>query len=102
MPWKWLNAHLLVDILQALGPDERDDVLAALDDVLESPFDPSWVEIHTFQSGADGRERLVGWLPHDLVLTYRPYVNGPPPYAGKHVSILAFNRVEDLLNEMFD
>lgn len=94
-----MNHHHIVDALQVASVDVRDDVLEALDDVLASPFEPTAVEVHVFQAGAGGRERWVAWLPHGYVITYRPFLNGPPPLAGKHVAVHSFDRIDDLFAE---
>lgn len=52
------------------GVEVREDVADALDDILTSPMEPSFTEVHRFKLGS--RERWVAWLPHGYILTYRP------------------------------
>jgi site-specific recombinase XerD len=80
MTWAWLNFHLVVEGLHVASVDAKDDVLDQLERIASSPFSPHGVDAHRIC--VEGKQdRWVAWLAHGYVLTYRPYVAGPPPLA---------------------
>ena len=86
--WSWLNEHHIRAALAAVDQETWDVVTDALDAFIESPMESGVVDVQQLE-GQQGRlDRWVAWLPRGFVLTYRPYVNGPPPHAGKHVVVL--------------
>lgn len=99
--WKWLNEWRIVERLaEHREPEEVDDILDALEEVIKAPFEPNGLDAYCLPSTSTRPERWVAWLPKQFVLTYRPYVNGPPPHAGKHVVVLAFNSFADIVREL--
>jgi hypothetical protein len=99
-PWQWLNHHRIIEAVIGLGPDARVDVADALDHVLAKPFEPLGVEITTLKIESQHLERRVAWLPHDLFMTYRPYLDGPMPHRGRHIVVLAVSTMQDLFEAL--
>jgi hypothetical protein len=94
MTWAWLNFHLVVEGLHVASVDAKDDVLDQLERIASSPFSPHGVDAHRIC--VEGKQdRWVAWLAHGYVLTYRPYVAGPPPLASRNISVLAFGHLSD-------
>jgi hypothetical protein len=98
--WQWLNHYRILDAILPLGPDARVDVADALDRILARPYEPEGVELTVLKVDGSHLERRVGWLPHDLFITYRPYLDGPPPYVGRHVVVLAVTDMRDVFEEL--
>lgn len=94
MEWRWTNEYRIVELLRQEDDEARGAVLDALDRILEDPFDPYGVDVHKMRGKGAREDRRIAWLPRGFVLTYQPYLNGPPPLAGNHVSVVAFSKYE--------
>lgn len=95
--WSWLNHHHLTDALKRITQDDtRELVIDALEAVLESPFDPPSVDVHQMHGRPPlSQERWIAWLPAGWYLVYRPYKQGPFPYPGPHVVVLAMRHLDE-------
>lgn len=94
--WKWLNAHLLVDVVQLLNVETKDLVLSALDRIADDPFDPHNVAVNELPATSKRQGIRIAWLPGGVILTFRVFENGPPPYAGPHLVIVGVRSIDDV------
>lgn len=85
MEWRWLNEHRLWHGLDSCDDDEREDLLDALDLILE---DPERSDLTAPMQGThDHMDRTIGLLPHGWVIVYTICPAGVPP-AVKYPSLV--------------
>ncbi len=89
--WQWGNAAKLHLALDHVVVDEvRDDLLDALDAVLEDPFGPWSSPMRGDDRHAD---RMIAAMPHGFYLVFTPYPNGCPPVMSPVLVVRAFYRL---------
>ena len=75
--WRWLNEPRLTWALDQCPDEQLDDVLDALDLLLEDPWRADLTAV--MQSTRDHVDRMIALLPHGWVLVYSIHPDGVPP-----------------------
>ena len=94
--WRWGNEHRLHYALDKVkDPDVLDDLLDALDQVLEMPYEIG----EPMRGTMYATERWIAPLPHGWYIVFTPCPGGVPPATSRPTLI-----VRDLypITELFD